>query len=101
MDIEDTVANIQKISKQFMDKDWVNSQNGNVLSYTVIKLAALKAYLGDVKEFAHAEALEAEIDMDRVKAQAYKRAMEDSTATAAKDSKYDDEEFIKARKEYA
>lgn len=101
MELDQLIEAIQRINKKFTDGDWVKAQNGNVLSYTALKLAAMKAYLIDVKEIAHAETLEAEIEMDRQKAIAYKKALKESNATAAKDGKYDDEDFIAARRAYA
>ncbi len=101
METQELLDAIQHINKKFSDAKWVKGQNGNVLSYTALKLAAMKAYLVDEKEDAHKKMLEAEIEMDREKAIAYKKAMAESNATAAKDSKYADETFIEARKNYA
>lgn len=101
METKELLEAIQHINRKFSDAVWVKGQNGNVLSYTALKLAAMKAYLVDEKEDAHKKMLEAEIEMDREKAIAYKKAMAESNATAAKDSKYADETFIEARKKYA
>lgn len=101
METKELLEAIQHINRKFSDAKWVKGQNGNVLSYTALKLAAMKAYLVDEKEDAHKKMLEAEIEMDREKAIAYKKAMAESNATAAKDSKYADETFIEARKKYA
>lgn len=101
METKELLEAIQHINRKFSDAVWVKGQNGNVLSYTALKLAAMKAYLVDEKEDAHKKMLEAEIEMDREKAVAYKKAMAESNATAAKDSKYADETFIEARKKYA
>lgn len=101
METKELLEAIQHINRKFSDAVWVKGQNGNVLSYTALKLAAMKAYLVDEKEDAHKKMLEAEIEMDREKAIAYKKAMAESNATAAKDSKYAYETFIAARKKFA
>lgn len=101
MEAQELLDAIQYINHKFSDKEWVKAQNGNVLSYTALKLAAMKGYLIDEKQTAQGKMLEAEIEMDRQKAIAYKKAMETSNATAAKDGKYDDEDFIAARRQYA
>ena len=94
MEEQEILAAIQKINLRYSDKQFIITQNGNVLSYTALKLASLKAYLIEIKELAHGEMLDAEIEMDKQKALAYGRAMKESNATAAKDLKYADEEFI-------
>lgn len=100
MEPEELLDMLLVINKRFLDKDWVQQQNGNVLSYTALKLAAIKAYLLEVKEVAQAEMLEAEVDMDEAKATAYLKAKEAHNATAASDLKNMDPDYIAARKEY-
>lgn len=101
MEPEELIEAIQYINAKFSDKDWVKAQNGNVLSYTALKLAAMKAYLIDVKEVAQAEMLEAEIEMETQKGKAYLKMKEEHGATAATDAKNTVEEYITAKREYA
>ena len=98
---EEILAAIQHINVKFSDKDFVKAQTGNVLSYTALKLAAMKAYIVDEKETAQAEMLESEVNMDKAKAQAYLKAKNEHNATAASDLKYMDPDFIAARMAYA
>lgn len=101
MEDEDILSSIQVINKEFSDKEKIIVKNGNVLSYTALKLAGLKGYLMDVKEFAHGELLEAEIEMDVAKAKAYLKAKTEHNATAASDLKNMDPDYIQARKDWA
>lgn len=101
MQDEEILSAIQVINKEFSDKEKIVQKNGNVLSYTALKLAGLKAYLMDVKEFAHAELLDAEIAMETAKGQAYLDAKKEHGATAASDIKNLNEDYIAAKKEYA
>lgn len=100
-ELGDLLVKIAHINHRFTDEHFVKSLGGDVLTYTAMKLAAMKSSIIDLKVSAHKDMLRKEIEMDREKALAYKRAMKDSTATAAKDAKYSDEEFIKAREAYA
>lgn len=95
------LVRMAKITHELSDKNLLKRLNGDTLSYTAVKLAALKASIIDFKVTAHQVMLDKEIEADRQKAIAYKKAMKDSNATAAKDGKYDDETYIKARQEYA
>ena len=94
------LINIATINHQFTNEDFLKRLNGNVLSYTATKLAAMKASLVDMKVAAHRDSLDLEVEMDRQKALAYGRAMATSNATAAKELKYTDEEYIAARAKY-
>ena len=40
--MEELLQKIQYINEKFSDAEWLKSQNGNVLSYTAMKLAAMK-----------------------------------------------------------
>lgn len=101
MEPKELLDAIQHINGKFSDSAWVKEQNGNVLSYTALKLAAMKAYLVDEKEDAQKAMLKAEIDMDEAKAKAYLKAKEEHNATAATDLKNMDPDYIKAKKKYA
>lgn len=101
MDQENLIDAIQLINNKFSDSDWSRRQNGEVLSYTAMKLAAMKAYLLDVKEIAQAEMLDAEIDMETAKGQAFLKLKEEHGSTAAADAKNTDPDYIKAKREYA
>lgn len=92
---------IQRINKEYSDKSNILAANGNVLSYVAVKLASMKGYLMDVKQIAHGEMMQAEIDMDEAKAKAYLKAKEAHNATAASDLKNMDPDYIAARKVYA
>lgn len=101
MEPEELIDAIQHINGKFSDKEWVKGQSGNVLSYTALKMAAMKAYLIDVKEVAQAEMLEAEIEMETQKGLAYLKMKEEHNATAATDAKNTVPEYIEAKKAYA
>lgn len=101
MEPDELLRQIQHINSKFSDGDWVKAQNGNVLSYTALKLAAMKAYLLDVKETAQIFMLESEINMETAKGEAYLKMKEEHGATAAVDAKNTVEEYIQAKKEYA
>ena len=92
---------IQRINKEYSDKSNILAANGNVLSYVAVKLASMKGYLMDVKQLAHGEVMQAEIDMDEAKAKAYLKAKNEHNATAASDLKNMDPDYIAARKVYA
>lgn len=101
MDTQEILDAIQHINKKFSDSEWVKRQNGNVLSYTALKLAAMKAYLVDKKESAHKAALRAEVEMETAKGVAYLRLKAEHGATAATDAKNTDEDYIQAKLTYA
>lgn len=101
MEVQELLKNIQHINGKFSDAEWVKGQNGNVLSYTALKLAAMKAYLVDEKEGAHKAMLKAEIEMETAKAHAYLKAKEEHNATAAIDLKNADPDYIKAKEKHA
>jgi hypothetical protein len=101
METKELLAAIQHINEKFSDKDWVKGQNGNVLSYTALKLAAMKAFLVDEKETAQKAMMQAEIDMETWKAKAYLKAKNEHNATAASDLKNMDPDYIKAKEVYA
>lgn len=101
MEPDDLLEQIQHINSKFSDGNWVKAQDGNVLSYTGLKLAAMKAYLLDVKELAQAEMLEAEVEMETQKGLAFLKMKEEHNATAAADAKNTVPEYIAAKRDYA
>ena len=101
MGAEQLLKDIHYINGKFTDSEWVKEQNGNVLSYTALKLAAMKAYLVDEKQSAHQAMMDADIEMDTAKAVAYLKAKEEHNATAAQDLKNMDPEYIEAKKVFA
>lgn len=99
--MEELLQKIQYINEKFSDAEWLKSQNGNVLSYTAMKLAAMKGYLIDVKANAQMDMLKAEINMETEKGKAYLKMKEEHGTTAAIDAKNTVEEYIAAKNEYA
>lgn len=99
--MEELLQKIQYINEKFSDAEWLKSQNGNVLSYTAMKLAAMKGYLIDVKVNAQMDMLKAETNMETEKGKAYLKMKEEHGATAAIDAKNTVEEYIAAKNEYA
>ena len=99
--MEELLQKIQYINEKFSVAEWLKSQNGNVLSYTAMKLAAMKGYLIDVKANAQMDMLKAETNMETEKGKAYLKMKEEHGATAAIDAKNTVEEYIAAKNEYA
>jgi hypothetical protein len=99
--MEELLQKIQYINEKFSDAEWLKSQNGNVLSYTAMKLAAMKGYLIDVKANAQMDMLKAETNMETEKGKAYLKMKEEHGATAAIDAKNTVEEYIAAKNAYA
>lgn len=100
-DLTEILVNVATITHKLSDEHFLKTLNGDTLSYTAVKLASLKASLIDMKVAAHSDALKKEIEADRQKAIAYKKALKETNATAAKDGKYDDPDYIKAREAFA
>ena len=94
------IGKIMKINNQLSDEAFLKSLTGDVLSYIGVKLSAMKASLLDIKVTAHQDMLDKEVEMLRVKGQAFLRAKEEHNVTTAGDAKYTDEEFIQAQKSY-
>lgn len=100
MNVDELVSKLQDINIFMSNGDFLKKQNGDTLSYTAVKLAAMKALLIDAKDDALKAMLGAEVLMDGEKAGAYARALETGTATAAKDLKYSDEKYKESRIDY-
>ena len=94
------LVNIVFIAQTLANENFLKHQNGDALSYTGLKLASMKASLLDLKVAAHQDMLEKEVVLGQAKAKAYKKAMAETNATAAKDGKYDNEEFMQAHRDY-
>lgn len=101
MEPEKLIEKIQYINSKFSDSEWLKAQNGNVLSYTAIKLAAMKGYLIDAKATAQSDMLEYEIEMETEKGKAYLKMKDEHGATAAVDAKNTVDEYIAAKYRYA
>lgn len=68
IDYQKIIQNIMFINEKFSDAQWVKAQGADVLSYTALKLSAMKGYLGEFKEEALRGFLKAEREMEREKA---------------------------------
>ena len=101
MDYQKIIQNIMFINEKFSDAQWVKAQGADVLSYTALKLSAMKGYLGEFKEEALRGLLKAEREMEREKALAFQRARETMAVSAASEAKHSDEQYIKAKEKYA
>lgn len=94
------IGKIMDVNHKLSDEAFLKSLTGDVLSYIGVKLSAMKASLLDIKVTAHQDMLDKEVQMLKVKGEAFLRAKEEHNATTAGDAKYTDEEFIKAQKAY-
>lgn len=94
------IGKIMDVNRKLSDEVFLKSLTGDVLSYIGVKLSAMKASLLDIKVTAHQDMLDKEVEMLRVKGEAFLRAKEEHNATTAGDAKYTDEKFIAAQKSY-
>ncbi len=92
------LVDLSFINHQLSNEDFLKSLNGDILSYTSVKVAAMKATLIEFKVVAHQHMLDMEVEHGRQKAIAYAKFKVDHGATAAGDMKYMDEDFIQAQK---
>lgn len=103
------VQDILFINTKLRDADYLKSLNGDTLSYTAIKLAAMKSLIIDVKADAFREAQDADTEYKATKARAMRRLIgsplhpEDDkspkiSATAAGELLYDEEDVKVASK---
>lgn len=97
---EKLIDTIRLINSKFSDAEWVKAQPVGVLSYTALRLAAMKSFLLDVRVDAQITMLENEVELDKAKAEAYARAKKEYGTTAAGDLKHKDEEYIAAKQKY-
>lgn len=100
IDYQKIIQNIMFINEKFSDAQWVKAQGADVLSYTALKLSAMKGYLAEFKEDALRNLLKAEREMEAEKSRAFLRAREKLPVTAASEAKNADEQYIKSKEVY-
>lgn len=98
--LSDILVKIATINHKFTDGEFLKGLNGDVLSYTAVKLAAMKASLIDFKVVAQSNMLDLEVELGHAKAQAYARFKAEHGATAAQDMKNMDEDYMEAQRKY-
>ncbi len=94
------LVNLATITRKLSDESFLKELNGDVLSYTAVKVASMKATLIEFKVVAHQHMLDMEVEKDRQKALAYLRYKKEHGSTAAGDLKYMDEDFILAQQNF-
>lgn len=94
------LVKIATINHEFTNEQFLKNLTGDILSYTAVKLAAMKASLVDFKVVAQERMLDLEVELGRAKAQAYAKYKADHGSTAAGDMKYMDEDFMQAQRDY-
>jgi len=94
------LVNLATINKKLSDETFLKNLNGDTLSYTAVKVAAMKATLIEFKVVAHQHMLDLEVEKDRQKAIAYYKYKQEHGATAASDMKNMDEDYIQAQHDY-
>jgi len=94
------LVNIATINNQLTNEAFLKSLTGDILSYTAVKLAAMKASILDLKVAAQEHMLYMEVELGRSKAQAFLRYKAEHGVTAAADLKNMDEDYIEAQKEH-
>lgn len=94
------LVDIATVNNHLSNEDNLKKLSGETLSYTGLKLAAMKASVLDLRVDAHANMLDKEVEKDRAKAEAYYKYKQEHGSTAAGDMKYMDENFIEKTKEY-
>lgn len=98
--LTELLVNIATVNNHLSDEEHLKSMSGDTLSYTGLKLAAMKASVLDLKVDAQRDMLNKEVEKDRAKAQAYYLFKQEHGSTAAGDMKYMDENFIEKTKDY-
>lgn len=94
------LVKLATINQKLSNEDFLKDLNGDTLSYTAVKVAAMKATLIEFKVFAHQYMLDMEVEKDRQKAIAYYKVKAEHGSTAAGDMKYMDEDFILAQNNF-
>lgn len=94
------LVNLATVMNKLSDENFLKELNGDVLSYTAVKVAAMKATLIEFKVLAHQHMLDMEVEKDRQKAVSYYKFKQEHGSTAAGDMKYMDEDFIEATNKY-
>lgn len=96
----DMLVKLATICNKLSNPDYIKKLNPDTLSYIASRLSAMKASLVDMKVDAEFTKNMLEIDRDEAKAKAYAKYKEKHGATAAKDMKYEDKEYIEIRVSY-
>lgn len=91
------LVSLATINHKLSDENFLKELNGDILTYTAVKVAAMKATLIEFKVVAHQHMFDMEVEKDRQKAIAYAKFKKDHGSTAAGDMKYMDEDFILAQ----
>lgn len=99
-DLAKMLINLATINQKLSDENFLKELNGDILSYTAVKVAAMKATLIEFKVVAHQHMLDMEVECSRRKALAYFKYKADFGVTAAGDMKYMDEDFIQAQHDF-
>lgn len=94
------LVQLATINQKMADEGLLKGLNGDILSYTAVKMASMKATLIEFKVVAHQNMLDLEVEKDRQKAIAYYKFKQEHGSTAAGDMKYMDEDFIQAQKDF-
>lgn len=97
-DLGNMLVQIATINNQLANGDFLKGLSGDILSYTAVKLASMKASILDLKVAAHEHLLEKEVELALSKGKAYAKYKAEHGSTAAGDMKYMDEDFIEAQK---
>lgn len=106
-DFQKIVTDLMHINQTLADPKKLARMNGDVLSYTAVKLAAQKSLILEVKVLAHREFLDAETEYKATKARAMRRLIgsplnpdDDKSAkiaaTSAKELLYAEKDVIEA-----
>lgn len=94
------LVDISKVNNHLSNEEHLKTMSGDTLSYTGLKLAAMKASVIDLRVDAQRDMLDKEVEKDKAKAEAYYKYKKEHGSTAAGDMKYMDENFIEKTKEY-
>ncbi len=95
--LADMLVKLATITRELSNEDFLKHLNGDILSYTAVKVASMKATMIEFKVVAHQHMLDMEVEKDRQKAIAYLKFKKEHGSTAAGDLKYMDEDFILAQ----
>lgn len=105
-DFREVVSSIMTIVQKCSEPGYLKKLDGNQLSYTATKLAALKGYLLETKVDAHKAFLEAEAEYKATKSRAMRRIVGQPikeggakiSQSAAEGLIYDEEDVLEASK---
>lgn len=99
-DLGKMLVKLAEINWKLSDENFLKELNTDILSYTAVKVAAMKATLIEFKVTAHQNMLDMEVEKDRQKAIAFAKYKATDGSTAAGDMKYMDEDFILAEQNF-